>query len=82
MKFETVLLYLAARFGEIGTWRAIALLLSLGGSRYASFDWGQCASIATVVYGVLHIIFPDVRIPNETALPASIDADSMRNDQH
>jgi hypothetical protein len=62
-KIDTLLVYLAARAAEPGTWQAVALLLTMMGSNYANQDWGKCAALGAAIYGALRIIMPDAKPP-------------------
>jgi hypothetical protein len=52
--------YLVARLGEQSTWRGIAFLVALSGSKFgAGLDWGEAAGLSGLISALMKIIFPD-----------------------
>ena len=62
-KLDALLIYFAARASEPGTWQGVAFILTLTGSHYASYNWGECAAIGSTAAGILKILLPDTRPP-------------------
>jgi len=62
-KLKILLVYLAQRASEPSTWRGVAFLLTVAGSKYATLNWGEAACVGSTVSAMMKIVFPDVKLP-------------------
>ena len=63
-KLEVLTVYLSQRLAEPETWRGVAVIATLiGGSQFASLNWGECAALGASLSAVMKIIFPTVVVP-------------------
>lgn len=58
-KLDALLLYIAARLAEPGTWQGIGIIAGLFGGKYADMDWQKCTALGIGIYGLLKMLLPD-----------------------